>query len=169
MVRRVAETEVAAGLDPVVVVVGHQADGVRQALDGIPLQFATNDRPDAGMSASLRAGIEAVESAAPNARGASVLLGDMPWVRPVDLESLVATFLGAGDDRICVPVFEGRRGNPVLWGASYFTELKRLGGDVGGRVVLERHARSVLEVPVDDGGVLRDVDTPEAWSDATGL
>lgn len=167
LVRRVAETAVSAGLDPVVVVVGHGAAAVRRDLVGLDLYFTDNTRPEAGLSSSLRAGLDALDVIAPGAPGACILLGDMPWVRPVDIAALLAGFDPEGPREICVPVHEGRRGNPVLWGARFFTEMRALRGDVGARELMERHAAAVREVPVDGSGVLADVDTPEALRAAT--
>jgi molybdenum cofactor cytidylyltransferase len=171
MVRRVVDTALAAGLDPVVVVVGHQADEVRGALGGLPVAFRANDNPEAGLGGSLRVGIGALLTSADRSgaadpsgchiRAATVFLGDMPWVEPRAVSALMTAFDTAGRHEICVPVHDGRRGNPVLWGRRFFTDLAAIEGDVGGRVLLERQAACVHEVPVQCDGVLRDVDTPE--------
>jgi molybdenum cofactor cytidylyltransferase len=163
LVRRVAESALSASLDPVVVVVGHGAAEVRRALSGLPLTFAENDHPEEGLSSSLRRGLDALSAVDPTPSGALVLLGDMPWVRPADIAALLDAFDPALGSEICVPVHEGRRGNPVLWGARFFTEMKELRGDVGARELMERHAGSVREVAVDGSGVLTDADTPEAF------
>lgn len=167
MVRRVVETALAAGLDPVVVVVGYRGDEVRQTLAGLPVTCAENQRPEAGLSSSLRTGIDAIAGAGRNrtnaaaVEGAVVLLGDMPWVEARHISALLDEFDPTAGFSICVPVHEGRRGNPVLWDARFFSEMAALDGDVGARALLERHAAVVHEVPVDDAGVLRDVDTPD--------
>jgi molybdenum cofactor cytidylyltransferase len=166
MVRRVVETALAAGLDPVVVVIGHGAADVRAALDGLPVTFAENVRPEAGLSSSLRVGLRAVEGGNPPVAAAVVLLGDMPWVEAGDVRALVAAFDPASGREICVPVHEGRRGNPVLWGRRFIAEITALQGDVGARALLERHEERVREVPVAGVGVLRDVDTSDALTAA---
>ena len=60
---------------------------------------------------------------------------------------------------VVVPVWQGRRGHPVGFRACYFPELCQLSGDSGARAVLQRHRSSLLQLPVDDPAVLRDVDT----------
>ena len=62
----------------------------------------------------------------------------------------------------CVPVFEGRRGNPVLFDKALFRELTELRGDTGGRELLEKYASAVVMVPADPA-VLLDIDTPEDY------
>jgi molybdenum cofactor cytidylyltransferase len=174
MVRRAAEAALAGGLDPVVVVVRSDAADVRRALEGLHLMFAHTERPEAGLSASLRVGIAAlrghrtVGGGGPGAEVAAavVLLGDMPWVEPSHVRHLVEAFDAQAGRAICVPVHAGRRGNPVLWGARYFPELMSLTGDVGARSLLARHAADVYEVPVAGDGVLRDVDTDDALPSA---
>lgn len=158
IVRHVVSTALAAALDPVTVVVGHQAADVRDALADLPVSFTENVRPEAGLSSSLRRGIQALDE---DAQAAIVLLGDMPWVEATDVAALVAACDPAAEREICVPVHNGRRGNPVLWSRRFFPELAGLRGDRGGRPLLDRHAGSVHEVP-GGPGTLRDVDTPAA-------
>lgn len=159
MIRRVVDAAVTAALDPVVVVVGPEAAGVRDALAGLPVTFVENDRPRDGLSSSLRIGIEALQ---PDSSAAVVLLGDMPWVRAEHVRALVEAYDPKTGREICVPVFNGRRGNPVLWGSRLFDEMRRLHGDVGARALMEQHPESLIEVQANDEAVLRDVDTPEA-------
>ena len=156
VVAHVVAAVAAAGLPRAVVVVGDRADAVRAALAGDGVEFV--DAPDYadGLSASLRAGIAAVPD---DWSAVLVLLGDMPRVHAATLVALAKV---ATATTIAVPVHAGQRGNPVLWGAAYFAELRELAGDVGGKVLLARHADHIVEVAVDDEGVLIDVDTPAA-------
>jgi molybdenum cofactor cytidylyltransferase len=62
----------------------------------------------------------------------------------------------------CVPVFGGRRGNPVLLDKTLFAEVRRLSGDVGGRALLEQHRDSIVEVPATRAALL-DIDTREDY------
>jgi molybdenum cofactor cytidylyltransferase len=94
--------------------------------------------------------------------GALVCLGDMPFVRAGHVEALLAEFAASGARAICAPSFERKRGNPVLWPARYFPELRALAGDSGARALLEEHADAVRSVAIDDAAVTLDVDTPEA-------
>jgi molybdenum cofactor cytidylyltransferase len=94
--------------------------------------------------------------------GAAVLLGDMPWITADDLTALTSAFAPDEGRAICVPLRGRQRGNPVLWSARYFDELKLLDGDVGGRHLLAEHDDEVCEVSVPGDGVVMDVDVPEA-------
>jgi molybdenum cofactor cytidylyltransferase len=159
MVARCADAVLASPARPLVVVTGHEAARVRAALAGRELVFAHNPEAAAGLSASLRAGIAALGD---KVDGALVCLGDMPWVRTEHIEALIAAFEASGGRSICVPTFDRKRGNPVLWPARHFAEIAALGGDAGARALLDAHAGEVCYVPVADAGVTLDVDTPEA-------
>lgn len=138
----------AATLFPTIVVTGRDADEVRAALADFDVTFVHNPDFATGMASSLVAGISAV-----TADAAVVLLGDMPRITPSHLRALAAA-LG---DRVVVPTHGGKRGNPVLWPASYFAAMKQLGGDVGARKLIV----DPISVELDDA-VLFDVDTPDA-------
>lgn len=168
MVTRVVDALLAADVRPVVAVVGHDAERVRQTLASRDVQLVDNPSYAEGLSSSLRVGLAAV---ADTAAGALICLGDMPWVQARDLEKLVAAFAPDSGAEICVPVHRGRRGNPVLWGARFFDEMRRLSGDRGAKELIARHRQAVREVSIDHDGVLRDVDTPaqlEGLGDAAG-
>lgn len=158
MVRRAANIASRSGLDPIVVVVGHEQERVREALDGIECRFVVNERHADGMSTSVVQGVRSIRD---EVDGAVVLLGDMPWLRTRDVRALVDAFDPDGGAGICVPIRGRRRGNPVLWASRYFDRLETLEGDVGARHLLSEYDDDLREVTVDDDGVLRDVDTPD--------
>jgi molybdenum cofactor cytidylyltransferase len=160
MLRWAAEALVAAGLSPVVAVLGHEALAVGETLAGLPVLRLENRSYPEGQASSLRAGVGALP---PTCRAAAVALGDMPGLRAAAVVKLVEAFRSGGKG-IALPVYHGRRGHPVVFDLErYRTELLALSGDEGGRSLLARHTEDVLEVPVGDAGVLLDVDTPEAY------
>lgn len=159
MIARVVDALLAAPVERVLVITGHEPDRVEAALAGRAVSFVHNPDYDAGMSTSLRAGIRAV---APGADAALVCLGDMPWLAPAHVEALVDAFQPVEGREICVPTCAGKRGNPVLFAARFFDEIAQLGGDVGARALLDAHADVVHPVAVDHSGVLVDVDTVAA-------
>jgi molybdenum cofactor cytidylyltransferase len=86
----------------------------------------------------------------------------MPQVTTALIDRLIATFDPKGNAHVVVPTVGGKRGNPVVWSRQFFPELMRLDGDVGARHLIGANADVVVEVSVEDIGVLIDVDTPEA-------
>ena len=99
-----------------------------------------------------------------------IALGDMPKVTTAMLSAICRAFVKSGDSRtIVAPVVEGRRGNPVLFGAAYREALLGLEGDRGARHLLEGNAGRVLEVSVGDNpSVFDDPDTPSDYRRLTG-
>ena len=158
MIRRsVAAMRQAADLT--VVVTGRDAGEIGKALDGLPVMLVHNAHFAEGMSTSLRAGIEALP---PDTDVAVIALGDMPLVSPEVARRLIAAYNPAEHRSVCVPVFKGTRGNPVLWGRQHFEALKGMSGDRGARALLDQLADDVVEVAMADEAVLLDADTPEA-------
>ena len=159
MVARVVDAVLGSPVRPVVVVLGHQAEQVRAALSGRDVIFVVNPDYAEGLSTSLRTGVAALPA---DTDGALVCLGDMPNVKPEHIDRLIAAFNPTEGRAICVPTKDGKRGNPVLWAARFFPEMKTVAGDVGAKHLIGEHADLVREVPIDDPGVLLDIDTPQA-------
>jgi molybdenum cofactor cytidylyltransferase len=164
MVRHVAAATLGSRARPVLVVTGHQEAAVRAALAGLTVTFVANPDYASGLMSSLKAGIAALPQ---GIAGALVALGDMPMLRPADFDRLIEAFLAAGTGNIVVPVYRGRRGNPVLWPAAYFANILALEGDTGARQLFASHAAAIREVPIAAAAVLEDIDTPEALAELT--
>jgi molybdenum cofactor cytidylyltransferase len=159
MIARVVDALQAASVERVLVVTGHERERVEAALAGRAVSFVHNPDYAVGMSTSLRAGVRALS---PDVDAALVCLGDMPWIAPAHVDALIDAFQPVEGREICVPVYQGKRGNPVLFGARFFDEMSQLEGDVGARALLDAHAEVVFPVLVDQSGVLVDVDTVAA-------
>ena len=138
--------------DRIVAVVGAD-DALANTLRALGCKVVQNPRADEGMGTSIAAGIAAsVES-----DGWLIALGDMPYVNSQTVAAVKATMRPGG---IVVPQCAGRNGHPVGFGSAYREELLALLGDTGARLLLDRHAQTVVHVPVLDEGILRDIDLP---------
>lgn len=157
-VRQAAETALAAGLSPVVVVTGANAGAVGAAVGGLPLTICHNPDWQSGQSSSLQAGL----SALPPKTGAAIfLLADQPHVPPTLLRALVERH-SLDLSPVVAPQVGGRRANPVLFDRVAFPALRSLSGDVGGRAVFDRFPPAYL--PWHDESLLADIDTPEDYA-----
>lgn len=162
MVRRVVRTVLAALPGNVVAVLGYEAAGVAAALEGLPVNIAINPDYRRGLSTSLQAGLAAL---APENRAALFVLADQPGITPEVLRRLAGAYQQGGK-KIVVPVYRGRRGNPVLIARELWPLIMALEGDVGAREIIRAHPEEVLTVEVDCPGVVQDIDTPadyQAW------
>jgi molybdenum cofactor cytidylyltransferase len=159
MVARIVDQVRAAQVGPVVVVTGHEAEKVRAAVTGKPVTFVHNPDYAVGLSTSLAAGVAALP---PEADGAVICLGDMPRVTTRHIDKLIAAFNPLEGRAICVPTVKGKRGNPVLWAKEFFPAMRHVAGDTGAKHLIGEHADQLCEVPIEDDGVLVDIDTPDA-------
>ena len=161
LVRHAVESFVATSLSPIIVVVGYESDKVAAALEGLPVQLVFNPDHATGQGSSVGVGVEALDN---NVTDAMIGLGDMPLLPSTLLDSLIQKHIGREGHacNITIPAFEGQRGNPVLWGRTFFPELITLAGDRGGRQLLNDHKAAQHLIACDHSSVLRDVDTVDA-------
>lgn len=146
-------------VDRVVVVLGADEREVRKRVKFVGETVVVNRAYAEGMSGSIRRGLEEVEG---EADAVLVVLGDQPFVSPSTIDALIEAY-GRTTAKVVVPVCRGRRGNPVVFDRSLFREVKGVRGDVGARSVVERNRDGVVEVRVEDDGVLTDIDTPSDY------
>ena len=161
MVASAVEAALASCVDPVVVVTGHEAREVQAALpDGV--RVVHNAAHADGLASSLRAAVRALP---PDLDAVVVSLGDMPFIRARHFEALVEAWRPGA---IVVPVRDGRRGNPVLWSATFFDEMCDLDGDGGAKPIMARYPGAVMEIPAVDDAVFTDVDDADDLEHARG-
>jgi len=158
MVARVAEQITASKADGLLVVTGHQNDQVKLALKDFTNSFVHNPDYENGLSTSLKTGLRALPD---NIDGVIVCLGDMPLVKAEHIDQLIRAFDPVEGRSICVPVHGRKRGNPVVWSKQFIAEIMAVTGDIGARHLLEEHADQVIEVAIEQDGILFDVDTPD--------
>lgn len=118
-------------------------------LPGVAMHFAAG--AERGMGATLASGVRYL----PDWAFALVALGDMPWILPQTFKTIASV---ARRDRIVVPLHNGVAGHPVAFGADFFAALSRLDRDRGGRSVIDTYSEAVLELSLEDPGILADVD-----------
>ncbi len=158
LVRRAVERALASQVDEVVVVVGPNRADMERALAGTAARLVDNPDHLTGMASSLRAGLQALD---PTADAVVVLLSDQPFQGAQVIDRLIETYRATGRP-IVVPLYAGRRGNPVLFDRSLFAELERQQGDQGGREVIVADPTRVATVEFESDDAQRDLDT---WDD----
>jgi molybdenum cofactor cytidylyltransferase len=158
LARRAARIALEARLDPVVVVLGHEAERVAKELAGVPVRTVVNPAHEKGMNTSLAAGVAALP---PEPSAAVVLLADMPRVTAEMVARLVRTFRETGSPLVASE-YAGVHAPPTLYARALFPELGGPEGDGCGKRVVRRHADDVVRVdwPAD---ALADVDREEDW------
>ena len=154
VLRRAARTAIAAGLDPLLVVLGHESERARVELEGIACSAVLNPDYASGMNTSLRAGIQAVP---PEASAAIVLLADMPFVTSEMIRQVAARWSG---EPLAVSLYGDVIAPPILYSCALFPELLEMTADDCRKRVVKRHRAEALEIPWP-AMALADLDVPE--------
>jgi molybdenum cofactor cytidylyltransferase len=159
LVKWVADSLGHSYVNQTIVVTGHEADQVRDCLSELDLEFVHNPDFEDGLSTSLIKGLMAVPA---DSDAVLICLGDMPSITNKQLNTLINAYDPDNAAAICIPTFEGKRGNPVLWNRDFIPEMMAIKGDSGARHLLGIYAGDVYEVPMSNTAILSDIDTPEA-------
>ena len=155
LIRRSAERLLRAGL-PVHCVVAADGQAIAESLRGIPgIEIGICAEAALGMGHSLAHGVSATAAA----DAWLVALADMPGIAPGTISELAAALRGGTS--LVAPTHQGRRGHPVGFGRGWLDSLRSLRGDVGARKLIEGALDRLTLIPVDDPGILWDVDIPE--------
>jgi molybdenum cofactor cytidylyltransferase len=161
MIKHITNTLDESCLDEIIVVTGFEAEQIKNALNDYDVKFVDNPDYQQGLSTSLIAGLRSVDK---TADAVIICLGDMPLVTSEGIKQLIKEFEPEASKEICVPIYQGKRGNPILWSRRFINEMLQLEGDVGAKHLLFKYDDIVHEVPMQDSGVLLDFDTQETIS-----
>ena len=154
LLQRVLDNVRNSDVRDIVVVLGASAQAIQHAIDLRDARVVVNESYQQGMGTSLRAGISAI---GPDSDSALIILADQPFVRASTLDTLIAEHRRSKAE-IVIPTFRGFRGNPVLLDRSVFPEVMQLGGDIGCRAIFGDHPQGIVKLPLDDIGILLDID-----------
>lgn len=167
LIVRAVDTLLDSAVDEIVVVLGHEAETVKDRLKGKQVVLVENPDYREGMSTSVRAGLRAVPS---EAEAIMIYLADQPLLEPEDVNRLIAAFAEARrqNKSIVIPFFRGQRGNPVILDSSYKEEILEVVGDVGCRRAIKRNPDRVLVVEMETDHAVRDVDSEEDYQELVG-
>jgi molybdenum cofactor cytidylyltransferase len=149
-------------VEDVLVVLREGDDELAEALQGAGCRVTHNPHAAEGMGASIRHGV----AEAPAGDGWLIMPADLPWVRTATIARVAAQLAQAP---AVVPVCNGQRGHPVGFAARFREGLLALQDDRGARGLLQAHPDAVCWLEVDDPGIGRDVDRPEALRTASGI
>lgn len=157
----------AAGVGPVVAVLGHHAAAIGAALDGWPVTRVLNPDPQAAPADSLRLGLAALP---PGHGGVLVALGDHPWIDAADLRALAQAYAQRPPGTDCVlPSHGGQPGHPRVFSPRACAEICALPAGAGGPQWLAQHPARVHHWPAPTPHFVWDVDTPADLDRLAGL
>ena len=163
MIETVIANVLNSSIDHVMVVLGANQEKIKDTIGNLPVQFCHNKEHEKGMLSSIVCGIRALPS---DALTALIFLGDQPGISPAVTNSVIDAYneelVG-----IVIPVHNHRRGHPLLVDMKYRKEIEHLDLEEGLRSLRHHFPDDVLEVEVDEPGILMDIDTREDYKNAT--
>lgn len=156
IVRALERTEV----DRTLVVLGHNAEAMREAIAYLGVNTVVNPDYARGQLSSLHTAIRALDGEPVEA--ILVHLVDHPFIESRLVDRMIERFR-AEEKLIVVPRFNGRRGHPVLFSSKLFPEFLAASLDTGAKPVVRGHPAETLELDTGEAGILVDIDTPEEY------
>jgi molybdenum cofactor cytidylyltransferase len=159
---RIVRTFLDAGVDDVIVVVGHDAELIASSFSesGLPARFVVNREYDRGQLSSLLAGLGVVDR--PGVPAVLVTLVDVPLVSAATVRAVLERYR-ATRAPIVRPTSGNRHGHPLLIDRSLFSALRAADPSGGAKPVVRAHATAVGDIAIDDEGAFTDVDTEEDY------
>ncbi len=163
IIETVVDNVLHSNIEHVMVVLGANQEEVRQQIGSRPVDFCYNPQHEEGMLSSVICGFRAIP---PDTESVLIFLGDQPGIPP----SVTNTIIQAYNEElfgIVIPVYNYRRGHPLLVDMKYRRAIEELDLEQGLRALRHHFPEDVLEVEVDEPGILLDIDTPEDYKNAT--
>ena len=159
---RIVQTFLDAGVDDVIVVVGHEAEAIasRFSGSGLPARFVVNRDYDRGQLSSLLAGLDVLDR--PGVAAVLLTLVDVPLVSAATVRAVIDAYRRTRAP-IVRPTSGDRHGHPLLIDRSLFDALRAADPAAGAKPVVRAHASAAGDIAIDDEGAFTDVDTEEDY------
>jgi molybdenum cofactor cytidylyltransferase len=162
IIETVIQNALQSGIKGLVVVLGADHERIREVIDPLPVEVCYNENHQSGMLSSVLCGFKSL----PEDTGAAlVFLGDQPGIPP-DITNAVIGAYNESLHGIVIPVYNHRRGHPLLVDFKYKNDISKLDLEKGLRALMHLFPEDVLEVEVDEPGILMDIDTREDYNKA---
>lgn len=142
-------------VDEIIVVLGYKAQVMKRLIADRLLTIAVNGNYLKGMGTSIATGLRVISD---RTQGVMLTLADQPCISSQTINRIIEAFI-AHNKGITIPVYNGRRGHPIVFDIKYKDELLRLKGDIGGREIIDRYPDDIFEVAVSCEGICTGIDT----------
>ena len=162
IIERVVQNVLDSNVDNTVVVLGSEKNKILKVIGNMPVKNCYNENFDQGMLSSVICGFKSL----PEDFGAAlVILGDQPGIGPEIINEIIDAYRKSGKG-IIIPVYNKRRGHPLLVDFKYMEEIYKLDMKEGLRSLAGRCQDDLLEVALATSDILWDIDTPEDYKNA---
>jgi molybdenum cofactor cytidylyltransferase len=160
-VERIVSTLKRTRVGEIIVVIGHNAEELKEKIAHLPVEILTNREYKLGQLSSLQVAIRHLLRTQ-NCEGILVHLVDHPYIDSGLVDCMIEAFEASGK-LIVVPRHQGKRGHPVIFSRKLLTELLQAPIDQGAKAVVNAHVDDTLQIDIDDEGVTIDIDTPDEY------
>lgn len=155
MLERVIQNITNSEIPDVIVVLGAEREKLTEIIERMPVSHCFNENYREGMLSSVKCGFRNIPA---DTDAVLVFQGDQPFISPEVINSVIEKYLSS-EFGLVMPVFNGKRGHPLLIDRRYFNEIELLDSSEGLRSLARKNSEDVLEVNTNQPGILRDFDT----------
>jgi molybdenum cofactor cytidylyltransferase len=160
LLRHITEVAIASQNQPVIVVLGANAEIIKPEICQLPVQIVENLQWGLGMSSSIRTGIEAVNLTEQNLEAIVITLCDQPFVSPEVINQLIEAYR-LTSKAIVACEYADTLGVPALFNHTFFSKLANLKLQEGAKQIIKKYINQVTSVPFLQGKI--DIDTPDDY------
>ena len=161
MIESIFLQTISSKVDDVTVVVGFESDKIldnlKSYLHKTNVNIIKNKNFIKGLGASLSVGVNSLPK---KTTGVLVVLADMHKINTYVINKLIEKFKDNDANKICIPIYKGIRGNPVLLDRSVLKQITSLEGDIGAKEIIKNN-KNIIEVNFENDSILFDIDTSE--------
>tara|TARA_Y100000590_G_scaffold467330_1_gene645860 strand:+ start:899 stop:1480 length:582 start_codon:yes stop_codon:yes gene_type:complete len=148
-----------SNVNEIIIILGYQNETIEKLIDKTSrVKFVFNSNYKEGISSSIKKGIKNLSE---KNEAFFISLGDMPSINYNTYNQLIKY---SKDKKVIVPLFKGQKGNPVLFPKSFEKKLLSIEGDSGAKKMLEINKKEVLNLEIDDPGIIKDLDVPSDFN-----
>ena len=154
-----------SNIDEILIVLGHQSNLLSKALKNFKIPLIINDSYKEGISSSIKKGISSIDN---KSNGVMICLADMPKITSKTYNILIERFKKFYDSStplIILPAYNGETGNPVILSNHFFSELKKISGDIGAKFLIKKNKKYIKKVILSEKYILEDIDTLEKYKE----
>lgn len=160
IIETVIDSVIKSDIDEVMVVLGSNAENIAEKIRNYPLITTVNPNFRDGMLSSIQWGFEAITE---DTKAVLIMLGDQPLIPSSVINRIIEAY-GQTGKGIILPVYNKRRGHPILIALKYRAEIKQINPNTGLRALIHNHTEDILEIDVNAPGILKDIDTVEDYN-----
>ena len=165
MIEKVIANVNSSEIKNILLVLGSGREEILEVIKSLPVKHCYNENFTQGMLSSVKCGFRSLPG---SMSAVLIFLGDQPRIPGHIVKKVIRAYQESGKG-ILMPVYKQKRGHPILIDCRYRDEIERLDEQEGLRSLSKRFPDDVLEVEVDDDGILRDIDTREEYLKETSI